>query len=157
MAEENQGSFKVTDRRLFNPDGTLREEMVSQQAVESATAAEPRASVNQTAAKSAPESAPARGPFQDNSFVMEEQALFIELVMSLAQQAYFFLGLIPNPETGRPQTNLAAAKDTIDMLVVLHKKTMGNLTPEEGTTFDEVLAELRMRYVSLNKQMEAAS
>ena len=26
MAEENQGSFKVTDRRLFNPDGTLRDD-----------------------------------------------------------------------------------------------------------------------------------
>ena len=26
MAEENQGSFKVTDRRLFNADGTLRED-----------------------------------------------------------------------------------------------------------------------------------
>ena len=41
------------------------------------------------------------------------------------------------------------AKQTIDLLAVLQEKTTGNLTGEEERLLDQVLYDLRMRYVEV--------
>ena len=57
------------------------------------------------------------------------------------------------PGGERIPPNLEAAKLYVDMLQVLEDKTRGNLTPEEKKLLDQVLYEMRMRYV----QMAAAT
>jgi hypothetical protein len=39
------------------------------------------------------------------------------------------------------------AKQTIDLLGMLREKTKGNLTPDEEKLFENLLYDLRMRYV----------
>jgi hypothetical protein len=39
------------------------------------------------------------------------------------------------------------AKQTIDLIAMLMEKTKGNLTPEEEKLMEQILYDLRMRYV----------
>ena len=73
------------------------------------------------------------------------------LANSLYLQASISLGFIPNPLSGKAEVNLAHAKHTIDTLAVLQQKTEGNRTPEESEIFEEMLHQLRMAYLSVEK------
>ena len=73
---------------------------------------------------------------------------FVEFVISLASTAAIHFGDVPSPETGaRGEPNLPAARQMIDILALLEQKTKGNLTAEERQVLEQVLFELRMRYV----------
>jgi len=45
------------------------------------------------------------------------------------------------------QSNLPAAQQMIDILALLEEKTRGNLTAEERQLLEQVLYELRLRFV----------
>jgi hypothetical protein len=81
---------------------------------------------------------------------------FEALVLTLATTAAVHFGDVPDPtsgEKGRP--NLRAAAQMIDLLALLEQKTRGNLTPAEEHFLEQVLYELRMRFVAV-KQAEDA-
>jgi len=71
------------------------------------------------------------------------------LISSIATQALFSLGAMPDPQTGQRYTNLDIARHHIDSLGVLEEKTKGNLTDEEKTTLATTLYELRQSYVQV--------
>lgn len=73
---------------------------------------------------------------------------FSFFLSSLSMQALVALGEIPHPATNLPQENLEQARYFIDLLGVLQEKTKGNLTPEEGSLLEQVVYELRMKYVA---------
>ena len=72
---------------------------------------------------------------------------FIEFVMMQAQNAALFLGQIPNPQTGKPETNLEVARMFIDQLAMIQEKTRGNLTNEETMVLGNTLSNLQMAFV----------
>jgi hypothetical protein len=73
---------------------------------------------------------------------------FIGFVISLASTAAVHFGDVENPVSGaQGQPDLLAAKQMIDILALLEQKTKGNLTAEERTVLEQVLYELRMRFV----------
>lgn len=72
---------------------------------------------------------------------------FIEFVMMQAQQASLFLGRLPNPQTGKSEVRLDAAKLFIDHLEMIQEKTRGNLSNEESEILRSVLSDLQMAYV----------
>ncbi len=73
---------------------------------------------------------------------------FYTFVLSLGSSAFVHLGDTPHPETGEPVTpNLPIAKQTIDILAMLAEKTKGNLTPEEERFLENLLTDLRFRFV----------
>ena len=74
---------------------------------------------------------------------------FTTLVSSLATQALFSMGAMPDPQTGQRYTNLDHARHHIDSLTVLEEKTKGNLTEEEQKTLTTTLYELRSSYVQI--------
>lgn len=76
---------------------------------------------------------------------------FSQFIMSLATNALIFMGATPHPETGETMTDLASARQTIDILGMLREKTRGNLTPEEEKFFDNLLAQLRLTFVQKGK------
>ena len=80
---------------------------------------------------------------------MEEPALsFTAFVLSLASTAAIHFGDLPDPESGeRVEPNLAGAAQMIDILALLQEKTRGNLTAEERQVLEQVLYELRLRFV----------
>ncbi len=74
---------------------------------------------------------------------------FYTFVLSLASSAFVHLGDAPHPETGEPMpANVPLAKQTIDILAMLREKTKGNLTPEEEKFMENLLTDLRLRYVT---------
>jgi hypothetical protein len=76
---------------------------------------------------------------------------FSTFIFSLSTSALFHFGDFPDPVTKNVEKNLPAAKQTIDILGMLREKTRGNLASEEEQLLDNLLFELRMRYV---KEME---
>ena len=141
MPDDKEGGFKVTDRRLFNPDGSLREDAQAQE-----VSAENSHHAQFTQESTFPEDLP-EGDLQ----AMPEQTVFTEFLMGVASSAFIYLGLVEHPATGRRQVDLNAAKESIDMLVMLHNKTKGNLTRGEEKFFDDLLADLRMQFVSMKR------
>ena len=77
---------------------------------------------------------------------------FAAFVLSLAHTAAVHFGDIPDPVSGNAaEANLPAAKQMIDILSLLEEKTRGNLTAEERQLLDQLLYELRLRFVEATK------
>jgi hypothetical protein len=75
---------------------------------------------------------------------------FVGFVLSLAHTAAVHFGDVPDPVSGEPaQANLPASQQMIDILALLEEKTRGNLTTEERRLLEQVLYELRMRFVEV--------
>jgi hypothetical protein len=73
---------------------------------------------------------------------------FGAFVLSLARTAAIHFGDLPDPLSGQPlPPNLAAAAEMIDLIGLLQQKTRGNLTPEESELLEQLLHELRLRFV----------
>lgn len=160
--QEDQPNFKVTDRRLFNADGSPRDlppEEKPEPAV--ATAQEAAAAPAQAAEAIAPEPevppvAAETAPEETDEEFSEEDladardpASFVSFVMSIASNAASALGMMEHPVTHQREVDIDLGKHWIDILGMMQKKTEGNLTPQERRMLEGLLADLRMQYVSL--------
>ncbi len=78
---------------------------------------------------------------------------FASFVLSLGTSALYHLGVVGDPEAGKPvaKPDLVLVRQTIDTLAMLETKTRGNLDPEEAKLLDGLLYELRMHYVEVRK------
>jgi hypothetical protein len=161
MSDE-QPVFKVVDRRPFNPDGSPRE--LTQQEKEEAERAAKTAAVENAAAKAmasetqpraqpqarpAPAARPEARSARPAGDPLDDPASFLSLIMSLASNAAASLGMMPHPVTGESGVDLQTAKHWIDILGMLEQKTQGNLDEQEAQVIENLLADLRMQYVSL--------
>jgi hypothetical protein len=90
------------------------------------------------------EQAPPRGPLPPPSLSL--------LVTTLATQAMVALGVVPNPLSGKTESDLEQAKHFIDTIQMLQQKTEGNRTAEESQMIDAVLHELRMGFLGAQGQ-----
>ena len=82
---------------------------------------------------------------------------FVHFVFSLAHRAAVDFGDVPDEQTGQTlPPNLPAAQQIIEILALLEEKTRGNLTAEERQFLEQLLYELRMRYLELEKGGNAA-
>ena len=73
---------------------------------------------------------------------------FTGFVLSLATTAAVHFGDIADPNTGeRVEPNLQAAAQMIELIAMMQVKTKGNLTDNEARLVDDLLYELRMRFV----------
>jgi len=70
---------------------------------------------------------------------------------SLMIEGLIALGEVENPVTKKKEINLGQAKYIIDIISMLEEKTKNNLTADEKNAVEQVLYELRMRYVSKDK------
>ena len=82
----------------------------------------------------------------------QPQLSFTAFVLSLASTAAIHFGDLPDPISGeRAESNLEGAAQMIEILALLEQKTRGNLTAEEREVLNQVLYELRMRFVEVSK------
>jgi hypothetical protein len=169
MSEEHP-SYKVTDRRLFNPDGSPREVPPEEQPAPSPPAAV-APPVSEAAPAVAEESVPLveeLRPAQSAEVTTDDRAKvevqedaeadaqdaddptsFANFMMSIASNAASSLGMMEHPVTGKREVDLELGKHWIDILGMLQKKTRGNLKAQEQQVLEGLLADLRMQYVSL--------
>ena len=176
MSEE-QTSYKVTDRRLFNPDGTPREvpederpevkpEEPQASPTSASTAVEPPPATETASPQAAAEVSPqqqnqpagisgeAASPGAESGAEVElpgadDPASFASFMMSIASNAASSLGMMEHPVTGKREVDLELGKHWIDVLGMLQQKTRGNLLPQEQQILEGLLADLRMQFVSL--------
>lgn len=148
MNEKNSG-LHVKDNRMFNADGSLREE-----AVPSNEATDKTATTKNTVP---PETnlPPREEQHDSKSFAPSNTAIdFSTFVLSFATQAQISMGIIPNPMTETIEKDLRHAKQTIDIIGMLEEKTRSNLSPEESGLLKQVLFQLRMQFVEINKSQK---
>ena len=73
---------------------------------------------------------------------------FTAFVLSLASSAAIHFGDLADPDSGEKSAlNLEGAAQMIEILALLDQKTRGNLTAEERQVLEQVLFELRLRFV----------
>jgi len=96
------------------------------------------------AAAPAPETAPATPALPEVSFGT--------LIQSIMSQALYYLGEM-SYEGEQPVLSLDMADRQIRTLSLLEEKTKGNLTADESSLLDQVLYDLRSRFVSVARQM----
>lgn len=163
--QEEQPNFKVTDRRLFNPDGSPRDLPPEEKAEPTAAVTpEPAAAAQTTGATEEAQATPEpevsatteqESPAAEEEFSEEDladardPASFMNFLMLLAQNAASTLGMVEHPVTHQRDVDMDAGKHWIDVLGMLQKKTDGNLTPQEKRMLEGLLSDLRMQYVSL--------
>ena len=160
--QEEQPTFKVTDRRLFNPDGSPRDlppeekpepqPATAPETAAAAPAAEEAQPAPQAEASASPaqESAPTEEEFTEEDLAdARDPASFVSFLMLLAQNAASALGMVEHPVTHQRDVDIESGKHWIDVLGMLQKKTAGNLTSQEKRMLEGLLADLRMQYVSL--------
>ena len=160
MSEE-QTNFKVTDRRLFNADGSPRElspeETVEIKQEAPITNEAPQSPAPPAEARESAPSQIADAPGQQQTETPDEMeipgaddpASFANFLMSIASNAASTLGMIEHPVTHKREVDLELGKHWIDVLGMLQDKTRNNLSPQEKQILEGLLADLRMQYVSL--------
>ena len=79
------------------------------------------------------------------------QVDFSTFIMSLTSSAFYHLGDMPDPSTGKKEVNLPAVQQTIDMLIMLREKTKGNLKEDEEKLVEQLIYELQVKYVAKTK------
>jgi hypothetical protein len=128
--EADDKGFKVTDRRHFTTEGGVREESSQAPAEETGR----------------PDEAPRSHPTAPLAEID-----FSTFVLSLTTSALYHLGEMPRPDTGATEKNLPLAKQSIDIISMLRDKTTGNLTEDESQLIENLLYDLRMKYVAATK------
>jgi Domain of unknown function (DUF1844) len=161
--------LKVTDKRIFTPEGDIREEFqneirpIEPHAAQPSDAppAQPNAPPRPPEAAEAPRPAPAPEPpkpREERRRSLADKATspgtpFANFIQSLVAQAYMFLGMLRDPRQPQPIFDAEAAHETIDILALLKEKTAGNLTPEEEDFFEAHLGDLKLAYVQRTKNI----
>lgn len=160
--EENQEdvSFKVTDRRKFNPDGSVREGVIIDEP-KPEPAQGPATKTAAAPAKAEPElpretAAEVDDEFEDDEDIpgAEDPASFVNFLSTLATNAAASLGAVPHPATGQRTVDLDTGKYWLDVLGMIRDKTNGNLHPQESRLLEGLLADLRMQYVTMVRATE---
>jgi hypothetical protein len=181
--EEQEANFKVTDRRLFNADGSVRDGVIIEKPAEkpapeteepaAAAAAEAAEMIeageeataiqevsSEPATSEAPEVPEAPEAFESGDDEEEEipgeqdPTSFVNFMMSLASQAAAALGAMPHPVTGQRSLDLDLGKHWIDTMAMLKNKTKGNLHPKEEQLLNGLLSDLRMQFIQLSQAAE---
>jgi len=86
----------------------------------------------------------------DGNCVMPE-VTFTALIMSFNTSVLYHLGEIADPVSGQKSVDRELARHTIDTLVLLEEKTVGNLDENEKKMLTEILYDVKMRYVKSAK------
>jgi Domain of unknown function (DUF1844) len=151
--------LKVTDKRIFTPEGELREEYrflneKSTTARAPETASAPRPASAPEPRPTPPREEPRRPASQAEAPRVDLPQTppelggpsFFDLVAVLAEPIPIYLGDAVLPD-GQDATNLEMARLHIDLLAILRQKTAGNLAAQEAAFLEDLLYRLRVRYV----------
>ena len=131
--DEIQGEgFTVKDRRAFDSEGKVRE---PSEKAEEAPKKEKEEQKKETTEKAPP----------------LPEVNFSSFLLSLSSSVLLHLGEIPDPQSGAKKKDMALAKQSIDILTLLKEKTEGNLTEEEKNLLENLLYDLRMRFVKASE------
>lgn len=137
--EQEEQGFRVTDKRGFSEDGEARAPEDAEKSEK-----EPVGEPSSTAGgKSAEQEVPPRPAIDFPSYLL-----------SYYTQGLVLLGEVPNPYTNKKEEDVEAARHTIDILSMLEEKTKGNLSKDEQQLLENVLYELRMKFMAKTNRIK---
>lgn len=154
-----KSSIRVTDRRLFTPDGDVREEI--EEEIEARERATPEATEKKPAGGSPPKASserptpspePPGGAVGEAPREGEEPTLFMALLDNFVVNAYAAMGMVGGPYQ-QAEPDYRAARQMIDILEMLETKTKGNLEPAEERYLRTHLGDLKLAFVRKNKSI----
>ena len=160
--------IKVTDKRIFTPEGEIREEFRREIKPAEPSAAKPAAPPPPSPAVAAEKKAPPQEerrthnepppPGGDRRRTLADKAqnpgtAFTDFVEPLIAQAYMSLGMLRNPYQPKPTVDAQAARQMIEILTMLKEKTNGNLTADEDDFLSTHLGELKLAFVQRTKSI----
>ncbi len=125
------------------PGFTIKDKRSSKQSEEEAKAAD----ASQPKDQAPPEEKQAP-PEEKQAPPKDFELNFSTFVLSLTSSAFYHLGDIPDPLTGKKEENLPAVKQTIDILIMLNEKTKNNLDADEAKLMEQLIYELQVKYVA---------
>ena len=131
MENPEKPRIKVTDRRLFTPEGERRAPKTQEREDED------KRSPGRTGG-------PVSGASTTNAQT-QPSIEFETLILSLTRQALMLLGEEPDPQGRTIEAQPEAARSVVDMLMALRDKTRGNLTPDEESLLRRIIYELQMK------------
>ncbi|PYQ53574.1 MAG: hypothetical protein DMF59_01400 [Acidobacteria bacterium] len=154
--------IKVTDKRIFTPEGEIREEFrkdirpadPSIRKPEPPPPEEPAAKPpeeRRTHAEGPPPGGERRRTLADKA--QNPGTAFANFLEPLIAQAYMSLGMLRNPYQPKITVDAAAAREMIEILTMLQEKTAGNLTPDEEDFLTTHLGELKLAFVQRTKSL----
>jgi len=139
MTKEQEG-FKVTDKRGFQEGGESRTSGVSEKE------------------ENKPVDAPPHDEKKSGASEQDAKQLppidFPSYLLSYYTQGLVLLGEVPSPYSGKKEEDVEAARHTIDILTMLEEKTKGNLNQDEEKLLENVLYELRMKYMAKTNRIK---
>jgi hypothetical protein len=139
--EQEEQSFRVTDKRGFQEDG---EPKTPEPNANDKEKEKPVAEQTSAGEEKPPErDASAKPPIDFPSYIL-----------SYYTQGLVLLGEIPNPITNKKEEHIEEARHIIDILAMLEKKTKGNLTDAEKQLIETVLYELRMKFMTKTNRIK---
>lgn len=149
--------IRVTDKRMFTPDGRLREEYAREIEAAADVADDPASPPAPEVASEPAAGAPVAEPQLPPPTAAPPLELpgtppglggpsFVDLIAVLAEPASLYLGELELPD-GQSAENLEMARLHIDLLDLLRQRTAGNVTAQERAVLEDVLYRLRLRYV----------
>lgn len=153
--------LKVTDKRIFTPEGDIREEFQNEirpADAQTTKAAEPPREEKASEPQRTERTTEPPKPREERRRSMADKATnpgtpFSNFIQSLVAQAYMFLGMLRDPRQPQPIFDAEAAHETIDILALLREKTAGNLQPEEEDFIEAHLGDLKLAYVQRTKSI----
>lgn len=83
----------------------------------------------------------------DSTNAIFPEVTFSAFLMSLASAALVGIGEAADPVSGKTTKNMSLARTNIDMLELLRKKTKGNLDESESALLENLICELKLKYV----------
>lgn len=155
--------LKVTDKRIFTPEGEIRDEFKTEIKPADPAVAKPQEKQEAKAPatepeKPSPKPQPAREERrgEDRRRSIQDRATspetpFTNFIEPLIAQAYMSLGMLRNPYQPQAKIDVAAARQMIEIVSLLQEKTKGNLTPEEEDFLTTHLGELKLAFVQRTK------
>jgi hypothetical protein len=152
--------LKVTDKRIFTPEGDLREEFKSDiHPSEPQTAPTPPPPSTTPTPEPPPQAdrrKEQRPHAEERRRTLADKAEnpgtpFTNFIEPLIAQSYMFLGLLRNPYQPESKIDTNAARQMIEILTMLKGKTQGNLEPDEEDFLDTHLGELKLAFVQRTK------
>jgi hypothetical protein len=152
QADEDWKSQVQAEKEADTAEEPAAEEPAAEEPAAEEPAAEEPAAEEPAAEEPAAEEPAAEEPAAEGV----PEASFSTLISVLATQTMVALGEgIPGHQEQSP-VQLSLARYHIDTLSVLQEKTAGNLSDEEAALLEQVLYQLRMMYVGVQKQGDAA-
>jgi len=80
---------------------------------------------------------------------------FTTFILSVSSAAFMGLGYPTGSEHSEGEVDLELAKQNIDLLELLWIKTQGNRTAEEDRLLQQLLFEVRLRFVEVQKAQKS--